>query len=72
MITRAKFAMGLCMLPSKRPRRISLEGTSAIAAIAEKRHYLGIDKEEKYVALSEKNIDSFVNQKVQLSMFDME
>ena len=47
-------------------------GTSAIAAIAEKRHYLGIDKEEKYVALSEKNIDSFVNQKVQLSMFDME
>lgn len=47
-------------------------GTSAIAAIAEKRHYLGIDKEEKYVTLSEKNIDSFLNQKVQLSMFDME
>ena len=31
-------------------------GTTAIAAIKEKRHYIGIDKEEKYVQLAKDNI----------------
>lgn len=34
-------------------------GTSAIAAIKEKRHYIGIDKVEKYVDLSKRNIEAF-------------
>lgn len=31
-------------------------GTTAVAAIMEKRHYIGIDKEEKYVQLAKDNI----------------
>lgn len=34
-------------------------GTSAIAALKEKRHYIGIDKEQTYVALSKHNIEAF-------------
>ena len=37
-------------------------GTTALAALREKRHYIGIDKEEKYVALAKKNIDDFQRQ----------
>ena len=33
-------------------------GTSAIAAMFEGRNYIGIDKEEKYVALAKKNIEA--------------
>ena len=45
-------------------------GTSAIAAIAEKRHYIGIDKEEKYVQLAEKNIKEYLSQAAQVTLFD--
>ena len=45
-------------------------GTSAIAALAEKRHYIGIDKEQKYVQLAEKNIQEYLTQAAQLSVFD--
>lgn len=34
-------------------------GTSAMAAIKEKRHYIGIDKVQKYVDLSKRNIEVF-------------
>lgn len=34
-------------------------GTSVIAALKEKRHYIGIDKEQAYVALSKRNIETF-------------
>jgi site-specific DNA-methyltransferase (adenine-specific) len=34
-------------------------GTSAIAAISEKRHYIGIEKEKMYVDLSQKNIEQY-------------
>lgn len=44
-------------------------GTSAIATIKEKRHYLGIDKEEKYVALSKENIRRFQESQSQLTLF---
>lgn len=37
-------------------------GTSAMAAIKEKRHYIGIDKEQKYVDLSIANIKDFSSQ----------
>ncbi len=42
-------------------------GTSAIAAIQENRHYIGIDKEPKYVALSNANIAAFRQQTQQIS-----
>lgn len=45
-------------------------GTSALAAIKENRHYIGIDKEEKYVRLSKKNIEDYKNSTSQMSMFD--
>lgn len=45
-------------------------GTSAIAALSEGRHYIGIDKEEKYVSLSNKNIREFMNRSVQMSVFE--
>ncbi len=44
-------------------------GTSALAALAEKRHYIGIDKEEKYVQLAKKNIRDFSSRAVQITMF---
>lgn len=34
-------------------------GTTAIAAITEQRHYIGIEKDPKYVALSKQNIEFF-------------
>lgn len=45
-------------------------GTTALAAIAEKRHYIGIDKEEKYVQLAKKNIEAFISQAAQMSLYD--
>ena len=45
-------------------------GTSAIAALAEKRHYIGIDKEEKYVQLAEKNIREYRMRAAQMTLFD--
>ena len=36
-------------------------GTSAIAALSEKRHYIGIDKENKYVWLARKNVSEFLS-----------
>lgn len=46
-------------------------GTTAIAALTEKRHYIGIDKEKKYVLLAQKNIKDFSTQAAQLSIFDI-
>ncbi|MCI8269107.1 MAG: site-specific DNA-methyltransferase [Lachnospiraceae bacterium] len=45
-------------------------GTSAVAALMEKRHYIGIDKEEKYVQLAKKNIEQFSLQAAQMSLFE--
>lgn len=46
-------------------------GTSAMAAIKEKRHYIGIDKEQTYVDLSIANITAFSQQGEQLSLNDI-
>ncbi|MGN0706715.1 MAG: DNA-methyltransferase [Faecalibacterium sp.] len=45
-------------------------GTSAMAALAEGRHYIGIDKEEKYVQLAKKNIKTFSSQAAQSTLFE--
>ena len=45
-------------------------GTSAIAALLEDRHYLGIDKEQKYVALSKANIERSKDSGFQKNIFD--
>lgn len=45
-------------------------GTSALAAMKEKRHYIGIDKEQQYVNLSIANITAFSQQMEQLTMND--
>jgi site-specific DNA-methyltransferase (adenine-specific) len=45
-------------------------GTTAMAAIAENRHYIGIDKEEKYVQLAKKNINKFKIEAAQMTIFD--
>lgn len=45
-------------------------GTSAIAALSEKRHYIGIEKEEKYVRLAKENIEDFFWQGEQIPMLD--
>ncbi|MDR2952516.1 MAG: site-specific DNA-methyltransferase [Treponema sp.] len=42
-------------------------GTTAIAALQEGRHYIGVEKEEKYVALA---IDNIKNALAQTSLFD--
>jgi site-specific DNA-methyltransferase (adenine-specific) len=42
-------------------------GTTAVAALQESRHYIGIEKEEKYVALARNNIKSAM---AQTSLFD--
>jgi len=47
-------------------------GTSAIAAIQEKRHYIGIDKEQKYVLLSQRNIKAYQLQTSQITLFQQE
>lgn len=47
-------------------------GTSAIAAIQEKRHYIGIDKEQKYVLLSQSNIKAYQLQTSQITLFQQE
>ena len=46
-------------------------GTSAMAAIQERRHYIGIDKEQKYVDLSIANIEAFSSQGEQLTISDV-
>ncbi len=46
-------------------------GTSAIAALSEKRHYLGIDKEAKYVALSKENIQKYKDGASQIKLFEL-
>ena len=40
-------------------------GTTAVAALAEKRHFIGIDKEKKYVQLAEKNIKDYFSDAAQ-------
>ena len=45
-------------------------GTSAIAALAEGRHFIGIDKEEKYVQLSDKSIERYKSEASQMNIFD--
>lgn len=45
-------------------------GTSAMAALLEKRHYIGIEKEKKYVQLAEKNIKDFSQRTAQMSSFE--
>lgn len=45
-------------------------GTSAVAALKEKRHYIGIDKEPKYVELSNKNIESCKVELMQMTLDD--
>lgn len=44
-------------------------GTSAVAAIGENRHYIGIDKEPKYVELAKKNVEEFKSNAKQLKLF---
>lgn len=46
-------------------------GTTAVAAYEEKRHYIGIDKEEKYVQLAKSNLKKVVNQSRQIKLFDI-
>ena len=46
-------------------------GTSAIAALSEKRHYLGIDKEAKYVALSKENIQKYKDGASQIKLYEL-
>ena len=45
-------------------------GTSAVAALREDRHYIGIDKEEKYVRLSKENIEKFKQNGTQMTLDD--
>lgn len=45
-------------------------GTSAIAALAEGRHFIGIDKEEKYVQLADKSIERYKSEPAQMTIFD--
>ena len=45
-------------------------GTSAIAALTEKRRYISIDKELKYVQLAEKNIREYLSQAAPSTLFD--
>lgn len=40
-------------------------GTTAMAALAESRHYIGIEKEKKYVQLAKKNVQTFSLQAAQ-------
>ncbi|MCI8858291.1 MAG: site-specific DNA-methyltransferase [Lachnospiraceae bacterium] len=46
-------------------------GTTAIAALAEGRHYIGIEKEEKYVQLAKKNIKIYSSQATQINIFEI-
>lgn len=46
-------------------------GTTAIAALMEKRHYIGIEKEKKYVHLSSQNIKKYQEDSAQLSLQDL-
>ena len=45
-------------------------GTSAVAAIKEKRHYIGIDKVQEYVDLSKRNITAFKQASAQMTLDD--
>ena len=44
-------------------------GSTAIAAIMERRHYIGIEKEEKYVQLAKANVSAYIEQFVQGTLF---
>lgn len=46
-------------------------GTTAVAALNENRHYIGIDKEEKYVKLSKENIQKQRDDSAQISLSDL-
>ena len=46
-------------------------GTTAIAALMEGRHYIGIDKEKKYVQLAQDNIEEYHKQAAQVSIFSL-
>lgn len=46
-------------------------GTTAVAALAEGRHYIGIDKEEKYVQLARKNIKTYSSEATQINLFEI-
>ena len=73
------------MFPLELPRRVIIlfsdkgdtildcfmgSGTSAIAALAEGRHFIGIDKEEKYVQLADKSIERYKSEAAQMTIFD--
>lgn len=45
-------------------------GTTAIAALMEGRHYIGIEKEKKYVQLASKNIKKHLEEAAQLTLSD--
>lgn len=47
-------------------------GTTAIAALMEGRHYIGIEKEKKYVQLAGDNIAEYQRQTAQMSMFHLQ
>lgn len=46
-------------------------GSTAIAALMEGRHYIGIDKEKKYVQLAKGNIKNYSEQAVQMNLFHL-
>ena len=46
-------------------------GTSAMAAIKENRHYIGIDKVQEYVDLSKRNIEAFRRAASQMTINDL-
>ncbi|MDD6035957.1 MAG: site-specific DNA-methyltransferase [Lachnospiraceae bacterium] len=46
-------------------------GTTAIAAMMEGRHYIGIEKEKKYVQLSLNNIKKYQEEAAQISLSDL-
>lgn len=46
-------------------------GTTAIAALMEGRHYIGIEKEKKYVQLANDNIAEYRRQAAQMSISDL-
>lgn len=46
-------------------------GTTAIAALMEGRHYIGIEKEKKYVQLANDNIAEYRRQAAQISISDL-
>lgn len=45
-------------------------GSTAVAAIMERRRYIGIDKEQKYVRLAKANVNAYIEQFAQATLFD--